>query len=45
MKISTQDSFGFIVTNHPVIKVNPQPPISTPPPPLIAGKKVQKKKA
>ncbi len=46
MKISTQNSsFGFIVANHPVIKVNPQQPISTPPPRPVLGRKEQKKKA
>jgi hypothetical protein len=45
MKISTQNSFGFIVANHPVLKVTPQAPLSTPPPRIIAQRKVQKKKA
>ena len=45
MKISTPNSFGFIIANHPVLKVAPQVPLSTPPPRIVAERKVQKKKA
>jgi hypothetical protein len=45
MKISTPNSFGFIVSNHPVLKVNLQSPVSARPPHFDVKKKEQKKKA
>jgi len=44
MKISTNNSFGFIVANHPVIKVNPTP-VSSNPPRFTGTKKEVKKKS
>lgn len=45
MKISNNNSFGFIVANHPVIKVNPTPVSSNPPPRFTGTKKELKKKS
>jgi hypothetical protein len=44
MKISTPNTRGFIVNNHPVIKVSPPQPISNQPPRPTA-KADKKKKA
>jgi hypothetical protein len=46
MKISNHNSFGFIVANHPVIKVSPPQAISSPPPRVVpVPKKDAKKKS
>jgi hypothetical protein len=45
MKISNRNSFGFIVANHPVIKVNATPQVPSNPPRFTGPKKELKKKS